>query len=688
MASQTFTIGSPSTSRHNELRWNSFDLGQSVNSALLSGEVSGYLGDLVVRDTGNHLRLLTSSSSPPVVDTGPDLTDAFETNGTVTISAGALSITIEIANAATSDTAEPYFWTFAGADLAAIQQFTTDYSRLRSEQQAATTLTLDDGVVASDAVAPTVAIDTIRDGDAGSTVQLSATLTGGTYDEVDYAWSVTGGSLSGSTSATPTLTHADVGADSDFVATLNITARGTGTVAVDGTSATAQDTETFTTLNVVPTGLGDETLFTSLASLGDVFTDVQTGSGGRWRYDSGGSSASAGTGPGSNNSLSFVHTETSSTSISQQAEAETRGLLVFTSLPDETGRELHLRLSIQGGFGDGTEGLRVEYQEEGSETWIEAEFFHGWAFSNSYVAGQTITDENGVSRTIAATGGWIDFEVDIPDTAIEVRLAPKYIFRSGQNTYTHDIAMRSLQWEWDIAPTGYNASSDSAGYGFGSLSVVVTVTEPGYEEGVNQAGYGFGSPSAEGAATIPGAGVGVSQAGYGFGSLSVDATKTEPDYEEGVNTVGFGFGSLSVVVTVTEPGYGDGAVNPAGYSFASHPVGAVALEAGVVVYIPDIPRVTSISSNRGSVTRVMGNGRPRFHGVAKDSYTVLVEHFLITEAEAGRLRRFHEGNESGRVSIKAVDGATYVGRFKAPYGVIPIEGNYYTARVQLVCNRA
>ena len=1089
MASQTFAIGAHTDgSFSGDELFARFQPNLAIDSALLESDTgTGSLRYLQINAgvVSDYVELRTN---------GPDLNSSFETGGTLTLAAGGLSLVLNVSDFSFTDDTEPYTWSLSNEQYILVDNFIQGYGRLRPAQQAATILTLDDGVVASDAVAPTVTIDTIRDGDEGSTVQLSATLTGGTYDEVDYAWSVTGGTLDDGSSATPTLTHADVAADSNFVATLNITARGTGTVAVDGTSATASDTESFTTLNVVSTGLGDETLFTSLTILTSVFTDVQTGSsGGRWRYDSGGSSASAGTGPGSNNSLSFVHTETSSTSISQQAVAETRGLLVFASLPDETGRELHLRLSIQGGFGDGTEGLRVEYQEAGSQAWIEAEFFHGWDFSNSYTANQEITDENGVSRTIAVTGGWIDFETDIPDTAIEVRLAPKYIFRSGQNTYTHDIAMRSLQWEWDIAPIENEASLDSAGFGIASHSVSATKTEPDYSAGVNAVGFGFGSPSIGGGhsqtitigppnqfgnvngmqwwwtsnpvappqntdplidpelveggitaylfsiqildtslfiadfrlsleATYPGAGFGampdltsafesggsitisagglslslqideaqtvdatepyawsfptqqaefrafieayfvlseaqkmgttitiddgvgpgiiktepdystgvnqagysfassgveatsvaqgfdasldsvgygfgspsvsvvvdsplslldsqppvgqetvalalmeasgsgptsdpwyrdsnrggtdtpidgelglgpgetvisriarvsstvvllndndspvplglteyfgasnsiseytfyfqtldgvistnqlstaggnyvnwrfednailsnlgvgdrfiirftrppllgsVDQSGYAFSSPSVSATKTEPGYSTGVNQAGYGFASSSVEVTVTIPGAGvgvnpagfsfsspsvgvaatvpgkdagvntagysfkvpsaearaveagDGAVNPAGYSFASHPVGAVALEAGVVVYIPDIPRVTSISSNRGSVTRVMGNGRPRFHGVAKDSYTVLVEHFLITEAEAGRLRRFHEGNESGRVSIKAVDGATYVGRFKAPYGVIPIKGNYYTARVQLVCNRA
>ena len=94
-----------------------------------------------------------------------------------------------------------------------------------------------------------MAVNAIPDSDEGSTVQLSATLTDGAYDEVDYSWSVTGGTLDDSTSATPEWTLPAVGAYTDHTATLEITARGTGTNAVDATSDTASDSETATVKN-------------------------------------------------------------------------------------------------------------------------------------------------------------------------------------------------------------------------------------------------------------------------------------------------------------------------------------------------------------------------------------------------------------------------------------------------------
>ena len=68
---------------------------------------------------------------------------------------------------------------------------------------------------------------------------LAATVSGGTYDELDYDWSVSGGTLDDNTLAAPTWTRPEVSADTNFNVDLTVTARGTGAVATDGTSADA-----------------------------------------------------------------------------------------------------------------------------------------------------------------------------------------------------------------------------------------------------------------------------------------------------------------------------------------------------------------------------------------------------------------------------------------------------------------
>ena len=171
---------------------------------------------------------------------------------------------------------------------------------------------------------------------------------------------------------------------------------------------------------------------------------------GHWRADSGGSTGSANTGPGTNNTLPFVHTETSgSASLSQ---LETNGIVQFLTVPSGRGRLLTLRVCIQGRFGDGTEGLEIQHRTGDTATWKQAGFIHGWAYSNSRTVGQTFNDENGVSRTVVANGGWIDADIVIPDTATQVRLHPRYV--GAGDKFAHDVAINDIAWGTiDLMPT-------------------------------------------------------------------------------------------------------------------------------------------------------------------------------------------------------------------------------------------
>ena len=94
-----------------------------------------------------------------------------------------------------------------------------------------------DAEVLPDAIAPTVSINAVPNGNENTTVGLSANISGGTYDEVDYAWEVSGGSLNNAASATPTWTRPSVNFNTNLQINLRITARGTGTIALDGSSA-------------------------------------------------------------------------------------------------------------------------------------------------------------------------------------------------------------------------------------------------------------------------------------------------------------------------------------------------------------------------------------------------------------------------------------------------------------------
>ena len=146
--------------------------------------------------------------------------------------------------------------------------------------------------------------------------------------------------------------------------------------------------------------------------------------------------------------LAFVHTETSS--VGSLSAAEIEGIAEFASVPAETGRKLHIRLCIQGVFGDGSEGMEIQQRADSGDDWAIVELIEGWAFQD-YDAGDPVTDFAGDPQTVAADGGWIDFVLDIPDTAEEVRLHPRYT-DGGGSTFQHDIALRSFRWEFDDPP--------------------------------------------------------------------------------------------------------------------------------------------------------------------------------------------------------------------------------------------
>ena len=99
------------------------------------------------------------------------------------------------------------------------------------------------------AVAPTVTIAAVGTVDEGSTQALSAEVADGIYDTLAYAWTVeSGGGSIGGTGASVTYTPPDVDIDTLVTVRCTVTASGTGTLAVDGTSDTALDEEDFTVI--------------------------------------------------------------------------------------------------------------------------------------------------------------------------------------------------------------------------------------------------------------------------------------------------------------------------------------------------------------------------------------------------------------------------------------------------------
>ena len=197
----------------------------------------------------------------------------------------------------------------------------------------------------------------------------------------------------------------------------------------------------------------DAVILDSLTDLQAAFDATVGSDGGRWRAAQNGSTVSGNTGPGTNNTLGFVYTETSGSEGIDVIEG--RGILDMDSdeIPDGTNRVLNLRLAIAGDFADGTEGLEVLTREDDDDTWVQAGFMYGWAYSNDYDQGDTFDDENDVEQTVAADGGWVDFEVSIPDSAGQIQLRPHYIHGTDTQTWEHDIAFRSFSFDYDTAET-------------------------------------------------------------------------------------------------------------------------------------------------------------------------------------------------------------------------------------------
>ena len=204
-----------------------------IDPSLVEGGATAYL--VVFNRVGNSIQFYTAATSGGEGSgAGPQMTAAWETAvAAITMTYAGGSITLKGPNHsdnAFQDPTEPYFWTpDNGADF-------SDFWVAAAQAPTSVTVTLDDGVGdLPAAVGPTFSINAVPDGDENTTVQLSVTITGGTYDELAYDWLVTGGTLDDGELATPTWTRPTVTADTDYNIDLEITARGRGTLAEDGT---------------------------------------------------------------------------------------------------------------------------------------------------------------------------------------------------------------------------------------------------------------------------------------------------------------------------------------------------------------------------------------------------------------------------------------------------------------------
>ena len=139
--------------------------------------------------------------------------------------------------------------------------------------------------------APQVSINAVAAGDEGTTVRLVATVTGGTYDSLEYAWTVGGGSVDNASAESPTWTRPTVNANTNYNINLTVTAKGTGTKAKNGTSEQRNANQIAATVrNVLPdASAGTASVSINAIAAGNEGAQVQLGatiSKGTGVYDS------------------------------------------------------------------------------------------------------------------------------------------------------------------------------------------------------------------------------------------------------------------------------------------------------------------------------------------------------------------------------------------------------------------
>ena len=186
----------------------------------------------------------------------------------------------------------------------------------------------------------------------------------------------------------------------------------------------------------------------SLNALDAVFTRFDTGIIlGAWLVDTGGSTFSSNTGPGNNSAAPYVYSESTQ---STDTLPEISTLTALATVMDAwlgNGRILALRACIQGEGtypNDSASGLQIQGRGSDSDDWATIDLLEGWAYSNSLEPGDTIMDSLGVNRVVAQAGGWVDFEVTIPNTHTQLRI--RNIPAMVGEPFRHDAAMWHIEF--------------------------------------------------------------------------------------------------------------------------------------------------------------------------------------------------------------------------------------------------
>ena len=206
----------------------------------------------------------------------------------------------------------------------------------------------------------------------------------------------------------------------------------------------------------------------SIAALDALFNREDTSNGsGTWLADAGGTTPSSNTGPGTNSVGSYVYSESSGSDSTLPDISELTALSAIMAAWTGNGRILALRACMQGQGtypNNSASGLQIQGRDSDSDAWATIDLLEGWDYSNTRTTGDTVTDSLGIVQTIAQDGGWVDFEVTIPDSYQQLRL--RNIPAPGGQSFLHDAALWQIEFRdgiVDSAPTVAVAHAVDAG---------------------------------------------------------------------------------------------------------------------------------------------------------------------------------------------------------------------------------
>jgi len=157
-----------------------------------------------------------------------------------------------------------------------------------------------------------------------------------------------------------------------------------------------------------------------------------------------GSTSSSNTGPGTNNTFRYAYAESSGTYTDADGENNGTATIKQEWMDRWTGsnRNIIANISLQGSWAsDGSEGLELQSRASDTADWTRLAFYPGWAYSDSYLQGQTTTNSAGDTIRFSQDGGWITITYFIPSDSTQVRFRPVLTSNSGSTRFHRDIAI-------------------------------------------------------------------------------------------------------------------------------------------------------------------------------------------------------------------------------------------------------